>query len=154
MTGELDPEDTMPAPYSRIACFIDEDPASAAVRAEAVALRAQSPGELHLVHIATTPWPLYGDMYGVSYPLEETLAAARAWIADQAAEVPGSVPVLLEGWAPGVACAYLRREGIDLAVAAAHRGRVERTLLGGFAGYIAYHSPCAVLLVRPAAEDG
>lgn len=144
----------MPAPYARIACFIDEDPASVAVRAEAVALRAQSPGELHLVHIATTPWPLYGDMYGVSYPIEETLAAARAWIADQAAEVPGSVPVLLEGWAPGAACAYLRREGIDLAVAAAHRGRVERTLLGGFAGYIAYHSPCAVLLVRPAAEGG
>ena len=53
----------MPAPYAKIACFIDEDPASEAVRAEAVALRAQSPGELHLVHIATTPWP-----YTIAFP--------------------------------------------------------------------------------------
>ncbi len=140
----------MPAPYGRIACFIDEDPASAVVRDEAVALRAQSPGDLFLVHVARSAWPLYGELVAATYPVEEVYAAARTWIEEQAAAVPGATPVLLEGWAPGVACDFLARERIDLAVAAAHRGRLARTLLGGFASYIAYHAACPVLLVRPA----
>lgn len=147
----------MPAPYARIACFIDEDPASDATLAEAVALRRMAPGELHLVHVAPTQWPLYGDLAGVTYPLEEVTEAAGRWIREKAAAVPGGgTPVLLEGYAPGVSCDYLRRHGIDLAVAAAHRGRATRALLGGFAAYLAYHAPCPVLLVRPAeaAEDG
>ncbi len=144
----------MPAPYAKIACFIDEDPASDAVRAEAVALRALSPGELHLVHVAPTPWPLYGDLYGIAYPLEDAVTAARQWIDEQAARIPGAIPTLLEGWAPGAACDFLRRHDIDLAIAAAHRGRVERALLGGFASYIAYHAPCSVLLVHPAPAGG
>lgn len=143
-------EEAMPAPYAKIACFIDEDPASEVVRAEAVALRALSPGELYLVHVAPSGWPLYTDLYGVAYPLEDAVSAARQWIDDQAAQIPGSLPALLEGWAPGAACDFLRRHEIDLAIAAAHRGRVERTLLGGFASYVAYHAPCAVLLVHPA----
>lgn len=145
----------MPAPYARIACFIDEDPASDAVRDEAVALRAQSPGELHLVHVASTPWPLYSDLYGgVGFPYEEVRAAAREWIDRQAARTPGAVPTLLEGWAPGAACDFLTRNDIDLVVAAAHRGRAERALLGGFASYLAYHAPCPVLLVHPAPAGG
>lgn len=139
----------MPAPYAKIACFIDEDPASEAVRAEAVALRAQSPGELHLVHVLSNPWPLYAD-FSLSYPIEDAYAAARRWIDAQAARIPGSTAVLLEGWAPGAACEFLAREGIDLAVAAAHRGRFERALLGGFASHVAYHATCPVLLVHHA----
>ena len=46
----------------------------------------------------------------------------------------------------------MRRHHIDLAVASAHRGRATRALLGGFASYVAYHAPCPVLLVRPAAD--
>lgn len=140
----------MPAPYAKIACFLDEDPASQAVLAEALALRAQSPGELHLVHVTADAWPLYGELAAIDYPAEAVYAAARRWIGDQAAAVPGATPVLLEGWAPGAACGFLEREGIDLAVAAAHRGRLTRALLGGFASYVAYHAPCPVLLVRPA----
>lgn len=146
----------MPAPYARIACFIDEDPASDATLAEAVALRRLGPGELHLVHVAPTSWPLYGDLAGVTYPIEEVTAAAARWLREKADTVPGATAALLEGYAPGVACDYLRRHDIDLAVAAAHRGRAARALLGGFAAYLAYHAPCPVLLVRPPepAEDG
>ena len=144
----------MPAPYAKISCFIDEDPASEAVRAEAVALREQSPGELHLVHVTSNSWPLYGELLAVSYPAEDVYAAARSWIDAQAARIPGATPVLLEGWAPGAACEFLEREGIDLAVAAAHRGRFTRALLGGFASYLAYHAPCPVLLLRPVPAGG
>jgi nucleotide-binding universal stress UspA family protein len=38
-------------------------------------------------------------------------------------------------------------------VAAAHRGLVERAMLGGFAAYVAYHAPCPVLLVHPPEAD-
>jgi len=141
----------MPAPYAKIACFIDEDPSSERVKAEALALRAQSPGELHLVHVSSPPWPLYGDLYGgVGFPYEEVRDAAREWIEREAARTPGATATLLEGWAPGAACDYLESNDIDLAVAAAHRGRAERALLGGFASHLAYHAPCPVLLVRPA----
>ena len=55
---------------------------------------------------------------------------------------------------------YLRSESfyadnaIDLIVGSAHRGVVARTMLGGFAGYVAYHAPCPVLLVHPTAAAG
>lgn len=145
----------MPAPYAKIACFIDEDPASGAVKAEAAALRAGAPGELFLVHVASTPWPLYSDLYGgVGFPYEEVRDAAGEWLAREVAGTPGATAALLEGWAPGAARDFLQREGIDLAVAAAHRGRAERALLGGFASYLAYHAPCPVLLVHPGRDHG
>jgi nucleotide-binding universal stress UspA family protein len=50
---------------------------------------------------------------------------------------------------PKAACHYLAEAGIDLLVAAAHRGLVDRAMLGGFAAYVAYHAPCSVLLVHP-----
>ncbi|HSJ73798.1 MAG TPA: universal stress protein, partial [Miltoncostaeaceae bacterium] len=50
---------------------------------------------------------------------------------------------------PRAACKYAADAGIDLLVAAAHRGLVERAMLGGFAAYVAYHAPCPVLLVHP-----
>ncbi len=146
----------MPAPYAKIACFIDQDPASEAILAEALALRATSPGELHMVHVAPTPWPLYADMYAIAYPIEDVVQGARRWLEEQAVQVPGAIPTLLEGWAPGAACDFLDREEIDLCVAAAHRGRFERAILGGFASHLAYHARCSVLLVhpRPVAESG
>ena len=139
----------MAAPYARIACFIDHDPVSEFVLAEAVALRALSPGDLHLVHVAQTPWPIYAGFYGVVVPIEDALTAAREWLDQQAAAVPGAIPTLMEGWPPKAACEFVRTHEIDLVVAAAHRGAVERTFLGGFASYVAYHAACSVLLVHP-----
>jgi nucleotide-binding universal stress UspA family protein len=145
----------MAAPYRKIACFIEESAASDLALEEALALRAQSPGELHVVHVATRPYPLFVGMYGSTPPMDDYVAHAGEWLARRVADVPGAEPRLLDGWPPRAACHYVREEGIDLLVAAAHRGLVERTMLGGFAAYVAYHAPCSVLLVHPplVAED-
>ncbi|HET6689898.1 MAG TPA: universal stress protein, partial [Miltoncostaeaceae bacterium] len=49
----------------------------------------------------------------------------------------------------------VEQEGVEVLVAAAARGRMERTLLGGFASQLAYHAPCSVMFVHPErAADG
>lgn len=139
----------MAAPYRRIACFVDESAASDLALDEALALRALSPGELHVVHVATRPYPLFVGMYGSIPPVENYTATAADWLRERARDVPGAIPRLLHGWPPRSACEYVAEAGIDLLVAAAHRGLVDRAMLGGFAAYVAYHAPCSVLLVHP-----
>jgi nucleotide-binding universal stress UspA family protein len=139
----------MAAPYARIACFIDDDPASDLAVAEAVALRALSPGELYLVHVAARPLPLFVGMYGSMPPPGDYSVEAEAWLRERARQVPEATAWLLQGWPPRAACEFVIEHGIDLLVAAAHRGVVERAMLGGFAAYVAYHAPCSVLLVHP-----
>lgn len=143
----------MPAPYARIACFIEEGAASELALAEALSVRAQSPGELHLVHVATPPARIFTGMYASAPPVGDFVAAAERWLAGRAREVPGATPHLLRGWPPRAACEYVARAGVDLLVAAAHRGLVDRAMLGGFAAYVAYHAPCAVLLVHPTVTE-
>jgi nucleotide-binding universal stress UspA family protein len=143
----------VPAPYARIACFIEEGPASDLALAESLSLRAQSPGELHVVHVATRPSPLFVGMYGFTPPVEPYFAAAEEWLRERVSEVPGATLRLLNGWPPRAACEYVAEAGIDLLVAAAHRGLVERAMLGGFAAYVAYHATCAVLLVHPVVAE-
>lgn len=139
----------MAAPYKRIACFIDDDPASDLALAEAVALRGLSPGELYIAHVATRPFPLFVGMYGSMPPPPDDSTAAEAWLRERARQVPEATAWLLEGWPPRAACEFVAQHGVDLLVAAAHRGVVERAMLGGFAAYVAYHAPCSVLLVHP-----
>ena len=139
----------MPAPYRRIACFIEESAASTLALEEALSIREQSPGELHVVHVATRPYPLFVAMYASTPPYDDYVTAAGDWLGDRVADVPGAIPRLLEGWPPRAACQYVADAGLDLLVAAAHRGLVERAMLGGFAAYVAYHAPCPVLLVHP-----
>jgi nucleotide-binding universal stress UspA family protein len=139
----------MPAPYPRIACFIENSAASDLALEEALAVRALSPGELHVVHVAVRPFPLLVGMYGSTPPAEDYVGAAADWLTERVKGVPGATAHLLEGWPPRAACRFVAEAGIDLLVAAAHRGIVERTMLGGFAAYVAYHAPCSVLLVHP-----
>jgi nucleotide-binding universal stress UspA family protein len=145
----------MPAPYRRIACFIEESAASDLALEEALSVRAQSPGaELHVVHVAMRPHPLWVGMYGSSPPIGDYVSAADHWLGQRVADVPDAAAHLLEGWPPRVACQYAADAGIDLLVAAAHRGLVDRAMLGGFAAYVAYHAPCSVLLVHPPIAGG
>ena len=142
----------MPAPYRKIAACISADPAGDVVVAEAAALREQSGGELMLVTVAGTahtslagPFSYYTEDPGVL--IEE----AEQWLGERVATTPGATAVVLDGYPPRAVCRWAADNGVDLIVAAAHRGVVERTLLGGFASYVAYHAPCPVLLVHPPA---
>ena len=142
----------MPAPYRTIACCVSDDPAAEAVLAEAAALRAASPGALHLVTVVGPPrTTLAGPFSYYADPPAERAERAREWIDARAAAIPGASGVVLEGHPPRAVCEWAAENDVDLIVAAAHRGFVERTLLGGFAAYVAYHAPCPVLLVRPPA---
>ena len=144
----------MPAPYRAIACCISADPASERVLAEASALRATSPGRLFLVHVVGSANTTLAGPF--SYYTEEPAVLrgqGEEWLAERVAATPGAIPVLLDGYPPRSVCRWAADNGIELIVAAAHRGIVERTLLGGFAAYVAYHAPCPVLLVRPAPAE-
>ena len=135
------------APYAHIACCIDDSPASMRALAEARRLRALGPGRLSLVHVgprALIEAPA-GDAGGGPRDLADD---DRAWLARVAEGVPGAEPVALTGLAAEAAIGWAREAGPDLMVAAAHRGPVERALLGSFAAHLARKAPCPALLTR------
>ena len=98
------------------------------------------------MHVVDPPaWGIEPQSY-----LVEGLEGARRWLQVTAARLSGAEAVLLEAAHPGVAvCRWCEAHDVDLIVASAHRGLADRVVLGSFAGYIAYHAPCAVHLVRP-----
>jgi nucleotide-binding universal stress UspA family protein len=131
--------------YEHIACCVDESEASGRALAEARRLHDVGGGRLSIVHSVAPP-ALYGGAYD---PADPTLPADEVeWFRDLVAGVPGAEAVLLQGHAADTVVTWAEDAGVDLIVAAAHRGLVERMLLGGFAAYLAYHAPCPVLLAR------
>jgi nucleotide-binding universal stress UspA family protein len=136
------------APYAHIACCIDDSPGSMRALDEARRLRALGPGALSLVHV--TPLALIAEPAGGAPPgaPRDIADDERDWLAATAAGVPGADAVALEGLPPQAAVAWARAAGPDLIVAAAHRGPVERAMLGSFAGHLAREAPCPVLLTR------
>ena len=75
--------------------------------------------------------------------------AARAWLEELAAGVPGAGTALLLGEPAHAVQSWARQTGADLIVAARHRGAVERVLLGSFVSEVIDGAPCPVLLVPP-----
>ncbi len=144
-------------PPPRIACLIDDSPASDVAVAEAVRLRALSPGRLSLVHVAPPRAVLAAGLSPWEIDEEDPLRPPRRWLEERAAAVPGAEPELLSGPTVGeVANAWLEEEGVGLVVAAAHGGRVRRAVLGSVAQDLAYSAPCNLLIARgePTAADG
>lgn len=142
-----------PPDYARIACFIDGSDAAGRALAHAEALRALSGGRLSVVHVLPSPAFLVSLAAGlggaaVHDPATEREAAGM-WLDEQVRDREGAEAVLLEGHPAGTACDWAAEEGVDVMVVASHRGLVERALLGSFAGHVAHHAPCAVLLVPP-----
>lgn len=139
----------MPAPYAHIACCIDDSEMTPRVIAEAARLRELAPGRLSLVFAAPQPLVMTGAPGEWVPDGVDVAEVAKDWLAQRVAETPGAEPVLVNGYPPVAVCDWAATTGCDLLVAGAHRGAVQRMMLGGFAAYLAYHAPCAVLLVRP-----
>ena len=139
--------------YAHVACFVDGSEAGGRALDHASALRALSDGRLSVVHIIATPAFLVslaaGLGGGVVADPELEREAAETWLTELVRDMPGTEAVLLEGHPAGTACDWAAETGVDVMVAASHRGLVERALLGSFAGHVAHHAPCAVLLVPP-----
>ncbi len=138
----------MSSPYPHIACCLDESEASLRALAEARRLRALGPGRLSLVHVLETPVP------GTVLPeavaaLTETPEGSLRWLGRIARAEDYEYPVILDHqFPPRAVCEWAAEVGPDLIVAAAVRKPGQRLLHGAFAGHLAYHAPCAVLLVH------
>jgi nucleotide-binding universal stress UspA family protein len=143
----------MSAPYEHIAVCVDDSAASRQALHEALRLRSMGPGRLSILHAA--PWPLLytGGMGGWVPDPDDIFSDAKEWLDKLVAETGEGVPVLLTGYPPVVAVEWAEEAAPDLLVAAAHRGRVQRLLLGSFSSYLAHHAPCAVLLIRPEPDE-
>ncbi len=148
--------------YRHVACCVEGSLAHKAVVAAGMRMLADTDATLTLLHVVTQPIAMMAtpapDISGLFDSAEhwlkdtvnETQAALHA--AGSTSKVDG---VLLEGH-PGISVvSWARDSNVDLVVAASHRGHFDRALLGSFATYVAYHSPCDVHLVRPemAADD-
>ncbi len=123
-------------PFCHIACCVDDSPASLDALATAIRLCRAAAGSLTVVHAVGSP------------ASGESESAARRLLEDAARET-GARTALVYGH-PSVAIGrWAAEEGIDLLVAASHRGHVARIALGSFACHLAHHSPCSLLLTRP-----
>ena len=138
----------MAGPYPHIACCLDRSDASERALAEARRLRALGPGRLTIVHVLETP--LSGTVLPDAIPLlTERPESTQAWLAELVRADASEYPVVLDHeFPPKAVCAWAEGVGPDLIVAAATRKAGERLMRGAFAGYLAYHAPCAVLLVH------
>ncbi len=144
--------------FEHIAVGVDNSDASREALATAWRLREALGGRprLTLVHVIASPVVVagHGAMW-VASP-EEVEAGARRWLDELAAAHPGAEVRLLEGYPAAAVCEWAVDAGVDLLIASSSRGLFDRVLLGSFAGYLARHAPCTVLLTRPhaGAQDG
>jgi nucleotide-binding universal stress UspA family protein len=138
----------MSVPFRHIACCVDDSDAGREALAMARELRAAGAGRLSVVHAAPRPLIFVDGPHGEPVPDPRDIwSRSGRWLRRLART--GEDAVLLQGDPPIAVVDWACDAGVDLLVAAAHRSRVERALLGGFAAHLAYHAPCAVLLTRP-----
>jgi nucleotide-binding universal stress UspA family protein len=145
----------MNKPYTRVACCIDRDDMADIVVREGLRLAGGEGTSLRVVHVVAPPHTLASGPFGYTAPIVEMRDESIAWLEGVTGAIAGATPVVLDGSPSREICSWARANEIDLIVAAADRGLVERAMLGGFASYVAYHAPCSVLLVhRPAVAAG
>jgi nucleotide-binding universal stress UspA family protein len=138
----------MSTAYRHIACFIDTSGAADTALAQAATLRGDD-SVLSLLHVAPPEEVMRGGMTEWEIDEADPHSPPRDWLAGRAAAVDAT-PVLLTGDPPHrEACRWLAQGDADLAVAAAHSGRVARTLIGGFATALAHDAPVDTLIVPP-----
>jgi len=134
---------------SHIACCVDGSEAAKRALDKAVALRDQLGAErLDIIHIV--PPAVY---FGVYYPPESTTPPETPdWLITLGEQTPDSRVVMIDSFSnfpPAAATRWAEEEHVDLIVAASHQGAFRRMTVGSFAGYLAYHATCPVLLIPP-----
>jgi nucleotide-binding universal stress UspA family protein len=143
----------MDRPYRRIACCIDRDGEADHVLREGLRLCGDEIGSLEVVHVVASPRAFATSPFAYVAPLIEVTSESLAWLEEMTHDIPQATPVLLDGSPAREICSWSRANDVDLIIAAARRGIVERAMLGGFASHIAYHASCSVLLVHPPSES-
>lgn len=141
----------MNARFAHIAVCVDHSDASGAAVEEAWRLRNDETETFTFVHVVPTPMVVAGHGAMWLPDPSQVTAGAQEWLDELVARYPGSVGVLLSGYPAVEACDWAEENGVDLLVASSSRGLFDRVLLGSFAGYLARHAPCSVLLTRPGA---
>jgi nucleotide-binding universal stress UspA family protein len=136
--------------FTHIAVCLDNSKASAAALDEAWRLK-QSVGPVRFSVVHVIPSPIVVAGHGAMWVQDpnEIAAGAKEWLDAVLATHPGAEMVLLGGYPQAEVCDWAREEHVDLLVASSSRGMFDRVLLGSFAGYLARHAPCSVLLTRP-----
>jgi len=134
----------MNEPYRHIVCCVDDSEPAMHALARARSLGA---ARLTLLHVLSLPAVYSFPVFGYVPEPPEMRGHVEEWLRGIAQ--PGEDWVVAEGHPSTMACDYADKHDADLMVAAAHRGFVDRVLLGSFAGHLSHNAPCDVLLVRP-----
>jgi len=134
---------------NHIACCVDGSGAAGLALEHAVWLRDQLGGErLDIIHVV--PPAVY---FGVYYPPESTAPPETPdWLIALGEQTPASKVVMIDSFSnypPAAVTRWASQEHVDLIVAASHQGTFRRMTVGSFAGYLAYHAPCPVMLIPP-----
>ena len=134
---------------SNIACCVDGSDAARLALEAAVRLRDQLGAErLDIVHVV--PPAVY---FGVYYPPESTAPPETPnWLIEFGKQTPNCNVVMIDSFSnfpPAAAIRWADQESVDLIVAASHQGAFRRMTVGSFAGYLAYHASCPVMLIPP-----
>lgn len=138
----------MPA-YTHIACCVDTGDAGGDALAASAAMWTGRDVRLSAVHAAPPEEVMRGGLTEWEVDPAEPYAPVARWL-DELAARHSADPVLLRGHAPHDAVLeWLPGSGADLAVAAAHSGRVARALMGSFATELAYRAPVDTLILPP-----
>jgi nucleotide-binding universal stress UspA family protein len=134
--------------YRHIGCCIDDSPAAELALEHARALWSPGQTRLSLVHVA--PHPLvFESVDGAEVPSPRDMSSIeRAWLGARAREIPGAVPVFLEGLPGPEICRWAEAEEVDLLVAATRGAGWTAAFLGIVARHLVDHAPCPVLIVR------
>ena len=142
----------MKRPYEKILCCVDRDEMAAEVLDEALRLADGVPSALRIVHVVAPPQTVLAGPFAYVAPVVEMDDEAAVWLREVNQLVPEATTVLLAGDPAHEVCTWAESNGVDLMVAAARRGFMERVMLGGFASRLAYSAPCSLLLIHPLAE--
>ena len=138
--------------YRTIACCVEhESPGSDRALAEARRIASIGASHLTLLHILE-PIRVYPALPASGaqtwFPdVSEYRTQAEGWL--ESIALGDESRVVVHGAPHQAACEWAQSMGVELLVVGSHRGLIERMLLGSFAGYLAHHAPCPVLLVRP-----